>query len=77
MSTAGPFGARSKGWSRPTMPSSTPHGRQHGAAFLAGRFVEELEVLRDGPDLHLASFCLADAELRLAGEDDPAFAALD
>ncbi len=35
-----------------------------------------MEVLKDGTELHLASFCLADAELRLAGADDPAFAAL-
>jgi hypothetical protein len=35
-----------------------------------------MEVLRDGTELHLASFCLADAELRLDGVDDPAFAAL-
>jgi hypothetical protein len=33
-------------------------------------------VLRDGTELHLASFCLADAELRLEGADDPAFATL-
>ena len=35
-----------------------------------------MEVLKDGTVLHLASFCLADAELRLEGADDPAFAAL-
>ncbi len=35
-----------------------------------------MEVLRDGTELHLAPFCLADAELRLAGDDDPTFAAL-
>ena len=35
-----------------------------------------MEVLKDGTELHLASFCLADAELRLVGTDDPAFAAL-
>ena len=35
-----------------------------------------MEVLKDGTALHLASFCLADAELRLEGADDPAFAAL-
>ncbi len=40
------------------------------------RFVDGLEVLRDGTELHLASFHPADAELRLAGVDDPAFAAL-
>ena len=55
--------------------------RRHGgpsrvAPPLDGRFVGGVEVLRDGTELHLASFCLADAELRLAGDDDPAFAAL-
>jgi len=32
-----------------------------------------MEVLKDGTELHLASFCLADAELHLTGADDPAF----
>ena len=41
-----------------------------------GRFADGMEVLKDGTELHLASFCLADAELRLAGCDDPGFAAL-
>jgi hypothetical protein len=41
-----------------------------------GRFPDGVEMLKDGTELHLASFCLADAELRLAGADDPAFAAL-
>ena len=55
--------------------------RRHGgpsraAPPLAGRFVGGVEVLRDGTELHLASFRLADAELRLEGSDDPAFAAL-
>ena len=40
------------------------------------RFVWGMEVLRDGTELHLASFGLADAELRLDGADDPAFLAL-
>ncbi len=35
-----------------------------------------MEVLSDRIELHLASFGLAVAELRLAGYDDPAFAAL-
>jgi hypothetical protein len=35
-----------------------------------------VEVLRDGTALRLASFDMADAELRLTGADDPAFAAL-
>ena len=44
----------------------------------ADRFVDGVELLQDGTELHLASFCLANAELRpgLAGTDDPAFAAL-
>ena len=33
-------------------------------------------MLKDGTELHLASFCLADAELHLTGADEPAFAAL-
>ena len=41
-----------------------------------GCFADGMEVLQDGTELHLASFCLADAELRLSGADDPAFAAL-
>ncbi len=40
------------------------------------RFADGVEVLKDGTELHLASFCLADAELRLEGADDQAFAAL-
>jgi hypothetical protein len=36
------------------------------------------ELLKDGTEVQLASFCLADAELRhLTGADDPAFAALN
>ena len=55
--------------------------RRHGgpdraAPPVAGRFVDGVDVLRDGTELHLASFCLADAELRLTGADDPAFAPL-
>jgi hypothetical protein len=41
-----------------------------------GRFADGVEVLKDGTELHLASFCQADAGLRLVGADDPAFAAL-
>ena len=51
-------------------------GPSRAAPPLAGRFAGGMEVLRDGTELHLASFCLADAELRLDGVDDPAFAAL-
>ena len=35
-----------------------------------------MEVLKDGTELHLESFCLADAELRLEGADDPMFVML-
>jgi hypothetical protein len=45
-------------------------------SFLAGRFVGVVEVVYDDTELHIASFCLADAEFRLEGADDPAFAAL-
>ncbi len=45
-----------------------------------GRFADGMEpmmeVLKDSTELHLASFCLAHAELRLEGTDDLAFAAL-
>ena len=55
--------------------------RRHGSpayteTSLAGRFADGVETLRDGTELHLASFGPADAELRLEGVDDPAFAAL-
>ena len=53
-----------------------PGGPCRLAPPLIGRFVGGMEVLRDGTELHLASFCLADAELRLEGADDPAFTAL-
>ncbi len=35
-----------------------------------------MEVLKDGTELHLASFSLADAELSLEGADDVAFTVL-
>ena len=38
--------------------------------------MDGVEVLKDGKVLHLAPFCLIDAELRLEGADDPAFAEL-
>jgi hypothetical protein len=53
-----------------------PDRRSRVAPSLAGRFVGGTEVLRDGAELHLASFGLADSELRLEGADAPAFAAL-
>ena len=37
------------------------------------RFAAGFEVLKDGTELHLASFRLVDAELHLTGTDDPAF----
>ena len=51
-------------------------GPTHPAPPIADRFVDGLEILRDGTELHLASFRLADAELRLDGADDPAFTAV-
>ena len=41
-----------------------------------GRFADGVEVLKDGAELRLAFFCLAEVELRLVGADDSAFAAL-
>ena len=49
---------------------------QQAAPPLEGRFAGGVEVLRDGTELHLAPFGLADAELPLEGVDDPSFAAL-
>ncbi len=51
-------------------------GPSRVAPRLDGLFAEGVEVLSDGTELHLASFNVADAELRLAGDDDPAFATL-
>jgi hypothetical protein len=61
--------------------SAARERRRHGGPSpapprLDHRFAGGLEVLRDGTELHLASFCLADVELRFAGDDDAAFAAL-
>ena len=74
---------RSPGWSRPVhadTPSSPPSRQlnccQSGARHRPGHrlnltatgfFKLPMEVLTDGTELHLASFCLANAELRLAG----------
>ena len=82
----------SKGWSRPLQADHAELAAVEAATTQAartrrrpgrppeprcvGRFVDGVEVLKDGTELHLASFCMADAELRLAGADDPAFAAL-
>jgi hypothetical protein len=53
------------------------HGRPSSVVqFLDGCFAEGVEVLRYGTELHLALFNVADAELSLAGDDDPAFATL-
>ena len=37
------------------------------------RFSNGAELLLDGTELHLASFCVADATLSLEGQDDPTF----
>jgi hypothetical protein len=79
----------STGWSRPlhadhaelaTAKAATrlvAHARRRSPApSCTDRFSDGMEVLKYGTELHLASFCLADAELRLAGAGDPAFAAL-
>ena len=83
---------RSTGWSRPLHADHAELAAAEAAHRLAararrrpaglsappctGRFSDGVEVLKDGTELHLASFSLADADLRLAGADDPAFAAL-
>ena len=83
---------RSTGWSRPVHADHAELAAIEAATLLAartrrrpglppephyvGRFADGVEVLTDGTVLHLASFCLADAELRLEGADDPAFASL-
>jgi hypothetical protein len=84
----GPPGARSGGPRRacssrcggtfrgPGAPTLGHGGPSRAPPCLDGYFAEGVEVLRDGTELHLASFCLADVELRLAGNDDAAFAAL-
>ena len=56
-------------------PHPPPLGPPAGASYV-GRFTDGVEVLTDGTVLHLASIRLADAELRLDGSDDPAFASL-
>ena len=82
----------STGWSRPLHADHAELAAAEAAALQAararhrpgrppelrctGRFADGVEVLKDGTVLHLASFCLADAELRLEGADDPAFATL-
>ena len=40
------------------------------------RFADGTELLRDGTELHLARFGLADAMVKLSGQDDPAFTAM-
>ena len=82
----------STGWSRPLYADHATLAAAEAAALQAararrrpgrppeprcvGRFADGVEVLKDGTELHLASFCLADAELSLEGADDPAFAGL-
>ena len=43
---------------------------------MACSFEDGVDVFWDGKELHLTSFCLADADLRLTGVDNPAFGAL-
>jgi hypothetical protein len=82
----------STGWSRPLQADNAELAAVEAATAQAARarrhpgrppeprcvgcFADGVEVLTDGTELHLASFCLADAELRLAGADDVSFAAL-
>ena len=40
-------------------------------------WLDAVEVLKDSTELHLASVCLADAELRLEGTNDPIFETLN
>ena len=83
----------SKGWSRPLHADHSELAAVEAATAQAararrrpgrppeprcvGRFADGMEVLKDGTELHLVSFCLADAELRLAGADDPALSTQD
>ena len=83
---------RSTGWSRPLHADHAELAAVEAAAVQAararrhpgrppespcvGRFADGVEALKDGTVLHLASFALADAELRLEGADDPTFATL-
>ena len=77
---------RSTGWSRPlhadhadlaalesTQRQAARARRRPGLPpepHCADRFGDGAEVLTDGTELHLASFCLPDAGLRLANADD-------
>lgn len=90
--TTGPR-LRSSGWSRPVAADHTELAaledaqrqaararRRRGAMpapLSAGCFIDCMERLKDGPELHLVSFCtsslLADEELHLTGTDNPAF----
>ena len=81
--------SRSSGWSRPVdadhaeLAALEAAHRQAARArrrpgrppepTTTGRFADGVEVLKDGTELHLASFCLEDSALHLAGADDPAF----
>jgi hypothetical protein len=87
-----PIPRSSTGWSRPVFAEHAELAAAEAAQLQAARarrrpgrpaelrpidhFATGMEVLKDGTELHLASFCLADAELHLAGADDPAFATL-
>jgi hypothetical protein len=47
-----------------------------GTLPLDDSFLGGVDVLRDSTELHLASFCMMDTELRPAGADDPTFSTL-
>jgi hypothetical protein len=69
------IGARGRRRAGGPCPALSLARRNHpaSAASLTGL---RCSLLKDCTVLHLASFCLADAELRLEGVDDPAFTAL-
>jgi hypothetical protein len=87
-----PIPGSSTGWSRPVFAEHAELAAAEAVQLQAARarrrpgrpaelrpidlFATGMEVLKDGTELHLASFCLADAELHLTGADDPALAAL-
>ena len=84
-----PPAAGSSGWSRPVQADHAELAALEAAQRRVARerrrrdfgnesiptclFTDGREVLRDGTELHLASFCPADAALRLAGADNEAF----
>jgi hypothetical protein len=76
-----PIPCSSTGWSRPVFAEYAELAAAEAAQLQAARarrrpgrpaelrpidqFATGMEVLKDGTELHLASFCLADAELHL------------